>query len=204
MNTDALSTGLSDLSPQQIDAAVAAAIAIGTLYCFLGYRALKFIIGLTGFLLAGSVAAALLGWLSHGNLIAMAIAGIIGGISGAVALFFVYRAGVCCLGVLGGVAIAQGCLHPVAADWVPSAVVAAAVFGGLTALFLERAVMTLATSAIGAWFVVLGLAHFFVPAAEENGATAQPADLRLYLIVGWAVLATLGTIVQFATHKAKS
>jgi Domain of unknown function (DUF4203) len=207
MIAESLTTaGLADLSPQQVNAAVAIAIAIGTLYCFLGYRVLKFVIGLTGFLLAGSVAAALLGWLTHGNLIAMILSGVIGGISGAFALFFLYKAGVCCLGVLGGAAIAQGVLSTVGDDWVSSAVVAAAIFGGLAALFLERTVMTLATSAIGAWLVVLGLAYFILPAMSPDAVPLQsiPVETRYYLLIGWAVLAVIGSIAQFLTHKPRT
>lgn len=197
---------LAALSEQQVNAAVAVAIAIGTLYCFLGYRVLKFVIGLTGFLLAGSAAAALLGWLTHGNLIVMIIAGVVGGLSGAFALFLLYKVGVCCIGVLGGAAIAQGVLSAQGGDWVSSAVVAAAVFGGLTALFLERAVMTLATAAIGAWMVILGIAYFILPVSspEDTPLRFIPLETRYQLLIGWAALTILGCVVQHLTHKPRT
>ena len=47
---------VSDLTTQQLNGLIAIAVAIDTLYCFLGYRTLRFVLGLTGFLMAGGVA----------------------------------------------------------------------------------------------------------------------------------------------------
>ena len=65
---------LSGLSTQELNATVALAVAAGTLYCFLGYRTLRFVLAMTGFLLAGMVAGMLAGWITQGHLISMGIA----------------------------------------------------------------------------------------------------------------------------------
>ena len=60
-----LDANLAELSGEQARIAMAAAIAAGMLYCFLGYRLFKFVLVLTGFVLAGSVAGAVAGFLLH-------------------------------------------------------------------------------------------------------------------------------------------
>jgi hypothetical protein len=193
----------SDLSPQDLRALVAIAIAAGTLYCFLGYRVLKFVIGLTGFLLAGSVAATFAGLLTEGHVFVMAIAGILGGIAGAIALFFLFKVGVFCLGLVGGAVIAHSVIGARPDDWISSVIIGAAVFGGLAALVFERAIITLATSVIGAWLLVNGVA-FFVLGSSYVQARATPlaeGDLRLVLLCCWVGLSVLGAVTQFATYR---
>ena len=197
---------VADLSAQDARAAVAVAIAAGTLYCFLGYRMLRFVIGLTGFTLAGAVAAALAGWATEGNVLAMVAAGILGGMAGSFALFLLYNVGVFCLGVLGGALIAHTVLGVRPDAWVTSAIFGAGIFGGLTALFLERLVMTVATATIGAWLMVYGLAFFVLGSSyfQQPQTPFTETDVRYALLVGWTVLAGAGTVVQYVTHKPKA
>ena len=189
---------VSDLSSGDIQAGVALAVAVGLLYCFLGYRLFRIVLGVTGFVLAGSVAGAFAGWLTHGKLIYMAVAGLLGGIAGAVALSFLYKVGVFCLGVLAGALIAQDLLGAWPDDWVASVVLGAGVFGGLCALVFERPIMTLATAAIGAYLTVQGLA-FFVLGSRGLGPFPSAAGehaARYVLLAFWAVLATVGAVTQ--------
>jgi len=196
---------IEEASPQQIQAAVAIAIAVGTLYCFLGYRALKLVLVLTGFMMGGALAGACAGWATAGHLLTAAISAFIGGIIGGVAVLFFYRVGVFLLGLLGGAVIARTALGGASDVAASSNTLGAAVFGGLTGLFLERPLMTIATSAIGSWLVVHGIA-FFV----SGGGTAKAFETALaqkstqsMMLVCWAVLAIVGALTQFVTHKPK-
>lgn len=195
---------IENLTPDQINATVAVAVAIGTLYCFLGYRTLKFVIGLTGFLLAGSGAALLAGWLSEGHMIAMLIAGGIGGIAGALALFFLYHAGVFCLGFVGACLVAQNVVAELPQVWwTPLVVIGLGVAGGLMALLLERPAVTAATAAIGAWIVVSGVASLVLGTnwlEARSGSPEFQANHRVILAC-WTVLALAGLMAQLATHK---
>jgi len=96
-----LSWQLQDVPREQMSMVLAGLAFAGCLYCFLGYRLIKFVLGFTGFILAGSTAAVIVGFLSYGHVMAMGIALAIGGLCGAMALFFLYRTGVFCLGMLG-------------------------------------------------------------------------------------------------------
>lgn len=195
----------SDLTPQQINGLIAIAVAIGTLYCFLGYRTLRFVLGLTGFLMAGGVAATLVNWISQGNQLATLIALFIGGMCGAFALYFLYRTGVFLLGLMGTALITHNVLAAQPDTWIPLAVLGLAVAGGLFALLIERPVILLATAALGAWMVVSGVAYFIVGSSEleELPKILESEEQRTIVLASWAVLALAGALSQVATTKKK-
>lgn len=196
---------LSDLSPEQLDAAVVAAVATGVLYCFLGHRTLKFIVGLTGFLFAGAVAGFLAGWASNGHLIAMAAAMAIGGVAGAVALLFLYKVGIFLLGLLAATLVAHSFLIDRPEAWVPFAVLGLGILGGAVALFIERPVMIVATATMGAWAVVSGLGYFFFKSdlPDQFGRALSDSEQHIFILVCWALLTAAGAFTQFATRKRK-
>lgn len=195
----------SDLTSQQVNGLIAIAVAIGTLYCFLGYRTLRFVLGLTGFLMAGGVAATLANWISQGNQLATLIALLIGGLCGAFALYFLYRTGVFFLGLMGTALISHNVLASQPDTWIPLVVLGLAVAGGLFALLIERPVILLATAALGAWMVVSGVAYFIVGSSglDELTKLLESEDHRTIVVASWAVLAIAGALSQMATTKRK-
>ena len=201
--TFGLDANLAELSGEQARIGMAVAIAAGMLYCFLGYRLFKFVLVLTGFVLAGSVAGALAGFLSQGKLVYMGAAACLGGIAGAFALFFLYKAGVFCVGVLAGALVADALIGARPETWATSVVVGAAVFGGLAALAFERPMMTVATAAIGAWVAAQGITFFMLGVPPGNAAPHLTEDARGPWIVMtcWAMLATAGMAVQLYSHE---
>lgn len=196
---------IGELTPQQLNGVVAVAVAAGTLYCFLGYRTLRFVLGLTGFLMAGTVAAILVNWISQGNELAMLIALCIGGMCGAFALYFLYRTGVFLIGLMGTALIAHIVLAAQPDTWIPLAVVGIAIIGGLFALLIERPIILLATAALGAWMVVSGVTYFIVGSSglDELTKVLESDDQRMIVLGSWAVLAVAGALSQIATTKKK-
>jgi len=203
-NVPDLTYSLNELSATQLQAGVAIGIAVGTLYCFLGYRVLRFVIGMTDFILAGSFAAVLAGLLTHGKLVFMLLAGVGGGIAGAFALFFLYKTGVFFLGLLGGALAASMILAGRPEDWASSVIVGTAIFGGLSALLFERLIVTIATSIIGAWITVHGVAIFVLADGSPNALRDSLRDeqTQTILLAIWAVVAATGAAAQYATHKS--
>jgi hypothetical protein len=205
---------LEDVPPEQVMLVVAGMMGVGFLYCFLGYRLIKLILGLTGFLLAGSAAAVLVGFLSYGHLVGMGIALCIGGLCGAMALFFLYRTGIFCLGMLGASVAAYSVLQGREEPWILWAVAGIGLAGGLLAILIERPVMKLATAAIGAMLMTqagLALARArglleIAPGetSETIAGTGAPAPY-----IGWGVLAVwlvatlVGAAAQFGTGSKK-
>ena len=197
---------IGELTPQQLNGVVAVAVAAGTLYCFLGYRTLRFVLGLSGFLMAGTVAAILVNWISQGNELAMLIALCVGGMCGAFALYFLYRTGVFLIGLMGTALIAHVVLAAQPDTWIPFAVVGIAVVGGLFALLIERPIILLATAALGAWMVVSGVTYFIVGSSglDELTKVLESDNQRTIVLASWAVLAVAGALSQIATTKKKS
>lgn len=194
---------LEDLSDAQMNASVACSVAVGTLYCFLGYRTLRFVLGVTGFFLAGSVAALLVGWMSAGHLISMAAGMLIGGVCGAMALFFLYKTGVFFLGLIGGLLVAYNFLQGRPEQWIPAAIIGLGVAGGLVALLIERPVVMIATSAIGGWLLVSGLLFFLMASGwlDDYTATLEGEFGRPIVLAIWVAVAGLGAFTQFATRS---
>jgi hypothetical protein len=179
------------------------ALVAGVLYCFLGYRLLKFLIGLTGFALAALAAGLMAAWLSQGNTIAVAIAGFLGGLAGAAFMYFIYRAGIFSLGLLGAALIAHHILAATALPWAPWAIVGIGVAGGLLALLIERPVITVATAALGAWILLVTGALFLMESDAADSATVQEltANASLTILATWTMLTVAGTLAQLATYR---
>lgn len=196
---------LANLPPITENGAVAIAIFIGTLYCFLGYRTLRVVICMTGFLLAGGMAAGLGGYFGHGNPWIAVVAGIIGGLCGAAALIFVFKLGLFMLGMLATALAAHVILLGRPEPWIIFAVFGAGVVGGLLAVALEKFIVILATAAIGAWFTVCGLGYFLV-GPRFLDMLQEPLELgrdRTVVAGCWATLAIAGALAQFATNRVK-
>lgn len=201
-----------EIAPLKMQIGLAGLGMAGIVYCFLGYFTFRVVIGLTGFLLAGGVAGALAGWISNGHLWSMALAGLLGGICGAMALFFVYRSGIFILGtlgagmaaftLLGGTEMTEG----LAGHWAPWVLLGAGLGGGILALFIERPVMILATSAIGAWLILCVLYFEAGGRFEERLQEAAFATKFSWgLMAIWIALLLIGAAVQFKMtgHRKK-
>lgn len=187
-----------DTWPQSELAVSASTLAlIGVLYCFLGYRLIKIVLGLTGFVLAAAPAAVIAGWLAQGHSLVVLIAALAGGICGAAALLFLFQLGIFALGGAGTGLVAYHLLSLAPQPWTPWAVAGAACLGGLLALLLERPIISLATAAIGAWlltsaaFMAAGGAARWMEIEDVEPQWYRPAALGL-----WALLTVLGVCTQ--------
>jgi hypothetical protein len=200
----------ANLTQFQMELVVASSMAAGLIYCFVGYKLLKFVLGLTGFIIAGSVAVLLVSWATDGHAISMIVALIIGGTSGAFALFFLFRTGIFAVGMLGMTIFSNNFLGDRPESWTPLAIVGLGIVGGLIALVLERPVLALATATIGSWMIVAG-GTYFIDTYFNDGAT-QITDIRdafrvesdqMLQLVVWAVLAATGFTAQLSITNDK-
>lgn len=180
-------------------------LVAGLIYCFFGYTLFRLVLAMTGFLLAGASAAVLTGWLSEGNMAAMGIALCIGGVCGAMALYFLYRSGVFCVGLLAGAMTTWTVLQGREESWIVWATLGAGLAGGLLALLLERPLMKAATAAIGAWLCLCALFFLLIQPYwhEQIADPAISARVHLGIIAAWAIITALGCAVQWRSGKGK-
>jgi hypothetical protein len=196
---------LDQLPPQQAQFALVLLLALGLVYCFAGYPMLRVLLGLTGFLIAGAVAAALAGWLSQGNLLFMGGALLFGGICGAMALSFLYRAGVFLLGFLGALLLGFNLFFQHDAAYGPVFTIVAGLIGGILALFLEKPVMKFATAAIGGWMTtVSGMLLLASRGVIDKALQEKISPNATWVLIGvWALLTLFGAAFQFSMGKGR-
>jgi len=173
----------------------------GLLACFLGYRLLRTLLALYGFIGGVVIATMFVGQLQTWLAI---IATIAGGVAGSVIAVMAYLAGVAMLGaglaaVVLNVAWSYRGGEPNV--WV---VLVACLVGALLTLAVRRYVLILATSFGGAWTALVGglaLSGNGAAVAASMGNVAQlppVADARTHLtfVLGWIGLGVLAVLVQ--------
>ena len=183
--------------------------------CFLGYRLLRILLAVYGFVGGVMVATLFTSQLETWLAVLVTIGG---GLLGSLVAIAAYLAGV----ALAGAALAAFLVNVVWARlegepilWV---VLAFSLVGALLALALRRFVIVVATSFGGAWTAIVGglaLAGNTAAVAAANGDVSQmyplvPASGQLEFVLGWFSLGLLALLVQLRTlsrarsqHRAK-
>ena len=173
----------------------------GLLACFMGYRLLRTLLALYGFIGGVVVATMFVGQLETWLAIVATIAA---GVAGSVLAVMAYLAGVAMLGAgLGAVVLNVAWSYRGGEPnvWV---VLVACLGGALLALAVRRYVLIIATSFGGAWTALVGglaLAGNSAAVAAASGNVQQlppVADLRTHLgfVLGWCGLGVLAALVQ--------
>jgi hypothetical protein len=173
----------------------------GLLACFLGYRLLRTLLALYGFIGGVVIATMFVGQLETWLAIVATLAG---GVAGSVLAVMAYLAGVAVLGAgLGAVVLNVGWSYRGGEPnvWI---VVVACLAGALLTLAVRRYVLILATSFGGAWTALVGglaLAGNSAAVAAATGNVEQlppVADARTHLafVLCWFGLGALAALVQ--------
>lgn len=168
-------------------------LVIGILFCFFGYRLIKVILGIAGFVLGfGLVGGLVLRF--TGSALAAILSGLAGGILFAVLAVLLYFVGVFILGAYLG-AVLGALLATVLGIFTPLWVfIVLAAAGGILAVIFQRFMVILATSFIGAYTIMLGVVYL-IPMGP-----ASP----WVLFAGWVALGIAGLFVQYkVTGKKK-
>jgi hypothetical protein len=193
-------------------AALAAGVLIfgGFLSCFLGYRLFRIVLGIYGFILGAYVTSSMMG---TSSMFALAMAGLAGGVLGAILMIAAYFMGVGLIGA-GLAALLLNLAWRLVGDAPPTwLLVLVAVIGALAALSVVRHVIIFGTAIAGAWTMIVGsLALMGSPAAARAAATGDvwvfyplgPEPGEFWQIGVWFVLSVAGVAVQMATSKGKS
>ncbi len=184
---------------------VPAAIALvlgGALACFAGYRLLRIVLGIYGFIVGAAFASSVMG---ISNTAGMIVAAVLGGLIGAVVLVFAYLVGIALVGAGLGVLIVHMAWAQVGQAEPPTvAVIVASIAGAASSLMLQRYVIIAGTAFGGAWTMIVGAANLF---AERQGAQGA-SDTSVWILyptstpgfrwapLAWLVLGALGTAVQ--------
>jgi hypothetical protein len=186
--------------------AAAVLVAGGLLACFFGYRLLRLVLAVYGFILGALIASSLV---AASNTSGMLIAAAVGGLLGAAIMFFAYFVGVLIIGAGLGVLVAQALLMPAGRDPSQLLVILFAVIGAIGAWLSQRYVVITGTAFGGAWTTVGGIAALL---SSRRPSTAdavwlayplQPAPGHRWFLVGWLALGVAGLIFQLRGKVGK-
>jgi hypothetical protein len=185
-------------------------VLASALTCFAGYRLFRIVLAIWGFILGASIGSSMMG---VGSAVAMLIAGLAGGVLGAVAVVFAYFMGVALVGAGLGVFTAHLVWSQmVAADPPAAFIVTASIVGAIAAMVLQRYVIVVATAFFGAWMVVVA-ATAIADNAPGRAARALSTDVWIlyplsasyqrWTIIAWVVLGLFGMAAQLGITGSK-
>jgi hypothetical protein len=184
-------------------------IAGGMIACFAGYRLLRTVMGIYGFIIGAMLASSMMGVTNTLGMVAAALAG---GFVGAVVLVFAYFIGVALVGAGLGALLAHvvwALMRP--GDPPAAAVVVSSVVGAIGAMFLQRYVIIVTTALAGSWTILVG--GLTVAAARGIEGVTPPGEPWIlypftpaeeqWVLVAWLCLGLIGAIVQLAVGGSR-
>jgi MFS family permease len=184
---------------------IALSILVGALQCFFGYRIFKVILGLTGFLLGGTLAGAIGYAISQEQAVAL-LAGLVGGFIGAALIVALYFIGVFLIGALLGGVLGTALFAVAESNPEPAVVLVLAVIAGIIAVIFQKFMIIVSTAFGGAWAVVTGIAHFTTGAVDPGNLERmfRSAGSHLYaILLCWLALGIVGVVVQYKSAPRK-
>jgi hypothetical protein len=193
-------------APYAMPAAIVLAIG-GLLTCFAGYRLFRFVLGINGFILGVMVVTT---YFPPSNTWTLVVAGLVGGLVGALLMYVAYFTGVGLIGA-GLAALAVNVVWRFIGGDPPTVVlVVACVLGALGALSVQRWVVIVGTAIAGAWTLIVGVSALLGDPAALRAASAGDVWVVYPLAGGWThraiwfAVAIAGGIVQTSTTSKKS
>ncbi len=204
-----------NLAPNITNLLFISAAIFGLVICLFGYRILRFLLAVTGFLVGALLSVAvvlaftqesILHFTKGSDFLVVIGAGLAGGLILSIILLFLYSAGVFLLGALFGIILFSGIIATFDIIIEPILYVIPALFCGIVALLLQKFMIILMTAAIGAWLSVISVIYLisskFDPANPEF--INNIGDIELYrLILGWIALSGLGFLIQYFIFPKK-
>jgi hypothetical protein len=180
----------------------------GTVACFAGYRLFRIVLAIDGFIAGAWLASSTMG---SSNAAGMLLAALVGGIIGAVVLFFAYFVGIALVGAGLGAFIAHLAWRQAGAMDPPVLIVLLfAALGTVAALVLQRYVIVVSTAFSGAWTIIVG-ALALADRGSTHAAASEvwilypfaPATEAPWVPIAWIVLGLVGAAVQLGVTGRK-
>ena len=190
----------------QIPAAIIL-LAGGLVSCFAGYRLVRVVLSIYGFILGALLATSIAGAGSTGTLLIWAL---VGGLAGALILNLAYFLGVVLVGASIGALLATVLFGRGGGDPHTLVVVLFAIAGAVAASMLQRYVIVAGTAFGGAWTALVGAMALVGDKAAAKAASVNdvwvvypldPAPGRKWLPIAWLVLGLAGLVVQLRSGK---
>lgn len=191
-----------DIKGNMYDYYITAAVVVGLIECFFGYRILRFLLGVLGFIVGAVVAGSLAYELSNSSDLISIVAGIAGGLIGAFIMYTLYIVGLFAIGAALGFMISSYIFGILNKDTVMYMQIAAATVVGLLAAVFRKPVLILATAYGGSYAAVTGVSYLisknFDP-LDPNFLSSLGEDQLYRMAIIWFGLGVFGLVVQLMT-----
>jgi len=185
----------------QLPAAISLVLG-GAVACFAGYRLFRIVLAIYGFIAGAMLASSMMG---SSNTVGMLMAALVGGVAGAVVMFFAYFVGIALVGAAFGALIIHlgwGRFSPSDPPW--ALVLLFAALGTGAALLLQRYVIVVSTAFSGAWTIILGAMALAGTRAATRAASSEvwilypftPIPGAPWVPIAWIGLGLVGMAVQ--------
>lgn len=194
-------SAIQQLFEQYRDVMAAVGILFGLIQCFFGYRIFKLILGVLGFFLGLAIGGSA-GMALAQDQSGLIIGALLGGIIGAGLLVALYFLGIFVLGALLGALLCGAVMAGSGTQPEGLVVIGAAIAGGIVALVLQRFIIIFSTAFAGAWSVVFGVMHFFIPGFDIRNLDLYLQSRSHQFFIGLAgalALGIAGMAVQYKT-----
>ena len=176
----------------------------GLLACFLGYRLLRVLLALYGFIGGVMIATLFVDQLETWVSVLVTVGG---GLLGSVVAIAAYLAGVALAGAGLAAFVVNTVWERLEGDPILWVVLGACLVGALVALALRRYVIIVGTAFGGAWTAIVGglaLAGHGAAVAAASGDVSQmyplvPAGGQMPFVIGWLALGGIAALVQLRT-----
>ncbi len=182
------------------------AFFIGIVECFFGYRMLKVVLGVTGFIIGGLLCAEFAYDRMGGHPVISLLAGIVGGAIGCSLMIVLFVFGLFILGAALGLLIGGAVSASIYGSPHPIIMVPLAIAGGIAAIVLSRSMIIISTSFTGAYLIVFSIGRFIgMPNAlfgfHQHHGLQEPGGQVFIMVFLWILVGIAGMIVQ---HKYTS
>jgi hypothetical protein len=191
-------------------------IGLGVVYCFFGYRFFKVILAILGFI-SGAYMAAAIGFnlLGREQAVLVILAGLAGGVIGAVLVVVFYFIGIFLLGAWLGSLLGILLTGGGESTLEIAIILVLALIGGVVALMLQKLMIVISTALSGSWAIVSGALQLVGGGLgpvrpfqyHPNLRALRPMGARGYvMLLCWVLIGIAGMVVQYriTTEKDES
>jgi hypothetical protein len=188
--------------PQQYQMPAAVLLLIGGVVAWCaGYRLFRAVLTMYGFIFGALVGSSMMG---GGAAMPAILAGIGGGVVGAVIMYFGYFVGVALVGAGFAAGVVQLIWSRLDGDPHPFVIILAAVAGAAAAMALQRYVIVITTAFAGAWTLIVGGLALSPMGRKLAGEASDvwviypldPLPGRRWVLAAWIVLGLIGVALQ--------
>jgi len=176
-------------------------LIMGVVECFFGYRMLKIILGITGFLVIGWLCAGFVDEILGNHPVIALIAGLIGGVIGSVMVIGFFVFGVFILGAILGLLIGQDISTIMLGSVNLFIVISFVIIGGFAAILMYKGMIIISTSFIGAYLIVFSIGEFIgmqnsIFRFHHINGLRESGGQFLIMLLFCAIVGIAGIIVQ--------